>query len=199
VAVLIREAGLLFIAEAHVAGRATAGALLTLGGEASAGHHDRLPEALQQGLVTPAELGELTVISTVRNHYDALVTWWLQRGRGRSFIHFLQLMVTMPGRLRDDRLYWKYFDDSDLVLRYEDIERQLGELTAERMGRRVAMEVIGDNRKGDYRRHHDEHTRGLIATVFEVELSAFGYGFEPAEAGAPVTRRPAWRDDPPPA
>ena len=141
-AVVHRAARLLFIAEAHTAGRSTAAALQRAGGEASAKHHDRLRDVLSQGLVSSDELEELLVVSTVRNHFDALVTWWIHRGRGRAFSDFLRLLVTLPGQLRGDRLYWRCFDDSDLVLRYEHLERQLGQLMARRAGLAAAVQYV---------------------------------------------------------
>ncbi len=192
-AVVLHEAQMVFLATPHSASRAVAQALIDLGGEASAKHHDTLAEVRAQGL-----MGDPTgyqVFTTVRHHFDALVTWWFARGRGRSFHHFLLLLTTLEGQVRDDRLYWKWFDDADVVLRYESLEVQLGDAIEARLGRRPTLRRIGvSHAKRDWREYYDPASRRLVEDVFARELDSLGYGWDLAGTDLePILRCPAWR------
>jgi len=178
---------LLFLATPHAGSRSLAASLEALGGRASLEHHDTLEEVLAQGLLHREDLPEITVFTSIRNHFDALPTWWRARGKGRSFPHFLMILATMPGMLADGRrLYWQFFDDADVALRFED-------LVEGRLGLRPTLPHLGQSPPRDYQGFYDDEGRRMVEDVFREELRDLGYGFEPAPPLGPLTRRPQFR------
>jgi len=69
----------IFLMEPHTASRAVAAALVTQAGGANFGHHHMDTERMVQRdrqMISPKKLAEYTIISTVRNPFDMLITRW---------------------------------------------------------------------------------------------------------------------------
>jgi hypothetical protein len=113
-----------YLANARTASKATRNALFTIGGSAvlRAGHH-------VHRVALPSELQKLQAVTTVRNPYDALVTWYIKRrdaSDNQSFARFL----AEPAE-RTHNTAWAYPDsvfvhhDADVFLRYETLQDDL--------------------------------------------------------------------------
>lgn len=194
VAVLLTAGNLLYLATPHTASRSTARALEAIGGRSSPRHHDTLDDLLQSGFITQSELESVCVVTTVRNHFDVLVTWWLARGRGRPFPQFLKLLVTLPDEVSPDgRLFWKHFDDADVALRYESLADHLAALLAP-MRLAVSLPHVGVSKPRDsWPTHYDVQTRRFVESAFARELAALSYAWESPPGQPPLRRTPAWR------
>lgn len=72
--------------------------------------------------------------STVRNHWDVMVSWWYMHRARRSaanFESFCHWWIKDASYLRPNQLYWNYQPMSDTVLRYETLDADMGALVGE--------------------------------------------------------------------
>lgn len=72
--------------------------------------------------------------STVRNHWDVMVSWWYMHRARRSaanFESFCHWWIKDASYLRPHQLYWNYQPMSDTVLRYETLDADMGALVGE--------------------------------------------------------------------
>ena len=186
-AVVFVEHRFVYLAHRYTGSNATIDALEDIGGRRSAGHHDGVSDLKAQGLITEGWLEGATVCTTVRNPFDALVTWWTRHDRGRSFRDFIFCLATLPEEViggsteivRGGRLYWMHLQDSNAVLRFERLSADLDAVLS-RVGL-PAVQLPHRNptagREGDYRGYYDPTTRALVEELFAVELASLGYTF----------------------
>ncbi len=64
-------------------------------------------------------------VSTVRNPFDLLVSWWLIIGERQGFATFQDFIVRCrdPFMVRNERLF--YFLETDYILRFETLEEDV--------------------------------------------------------------------------
>jgi len=117
--------------------------------------------------------------SVVRNHWDALVSWWYMHRARRSaadFESFVRWWVNEQTYLRPHRLYWNYQPVSDEVLRYEALDAEMSALVGEDVTL-PRMNVTAT--RYPYLRYYERHP-GLaefVAEWFAEEIEQYGYEF----------------------
>lgn len=134
----------------------------------------------------PAELAERvqregwTVLTTVRNHYDALVSWWYYRNRPQGLDRFVRELPWMhTGYFPEPREMWALHSGlATRVLRYERLQRDLT-----RALERVALgpvhvptvNVSEERTRRAYRPYYDEATRRWVRHWWGEEMEELGY------------------------
>ena len=133
----------LYLAHTRVASRATSALLQNMGGiyvdtgqsGGGRGHHAHFYDAVKH-----CDYSGETVVCTVRNHFDALVTWWLSFNRKNnnsnsySFYQFLCNLVerdtTFMTLFDNGQIKWFYrhLRWSNYILRYETLQEDLDTL-----------------------------------------------------------------------
>ncbi len=177
---------LVYLAHTRVASNATVNALGQIGaiyidtGEwgGGTGHHAVFPEIIKH---FPFD-DELRV-STVRNHYDALVTWWIrytQKGKGNpDFLEFLKDKVADSPFVKDNRLYNRHLPYTDHVLRYENLQADLDALLLSLALPKVELQAINVTLgKQNYATYYTPAIKDFVDDIFGDEIQELGYCFE---------------------
>ncbi len=176
---------LLYLAHTRVASWATTKALCQIGGKyvqtgqsgGGRGHHALFPEVIKY-----IEYEDEPVVCTVRNHYDALVSWWLKytrEGRGQpDFLLFLKSHLDNSPFIQENRLFSRHLCYADHVLRYESLETDLNTLLERVALPRVKLEHINTTAgKLHYSTYYTTEIKAFVADFFAEELAALGYQF----------------------
>ena len=146
-------------------------------------HHSRLWD--EGTPVTRANRATWTVFTTVRNHWDTVVSWMFRRFRTRTAEEILWDVETMRTALdvrwvNDSRLWWLHGDDADTILRYETLERDLRQLLAEHgivLPHLNVLNASSNRQTREYRRFYVPATQDYVASRFGDEARRFGYVF----------------------
>jgi hypothetical protein len=110
---------LIYLCNARVASHATVKFLETLPGAITTDeHHGTLDECAEE------RTGEELVVSTVRNHFTAIASWWFVGGRSLPFAGWVKAMK-FPGVVTDDSLFAVGRGVCDHYLKYENLEAEL--------------------------------------------------------------------------
>ncbi len=168
---------MVYLASPKTASKATKEALRPFGFEKVKGHHT---------VISDHPGPDWTVFTTVRNHWDAWVSWFFFSGpRGLPFgvawikrwLQQQQQYYPHPSR----GMYWLYTNQADKVLRYEHLQEDLYDLFG--WPAYPAPELtpvnVGALRKGrHYSRFYDDETREFVAEQFADEIEKYGYRFQ---------------------
>lgn len=129
--------------------------------------------------------GEITV-TTIRNPYDLLVTWWLRQrenlikkwGHEPTFREYVEKAdeTTSGGPyIRDGRIFWM---DVNKHMRYERLQKDLNRfLRRHRLPEATLEKTNVTANKEPYKTYYDPETRALAEQRFGEEASHFGYSF----------------------
>ncbi len=176
-----RDAGLVYLSHPRTASHATGSALCRAGWEKVGRYHHASIRSAESPFREEREAW--TTITTVRNHWDAMVSWCcILRKSDRVTPAELERLMLENSWIGKDALYWLHLDDADAVLRYEhgvqaELERVLSgyglptptlereNVTAIRAGRAYAQ-------------FYDDGTRAWVADRFAGEIERLGYEFE---------------------
>lgn len=182
-----REARVIYLAHPRTASVATATSLLHVGFcklEPPSDHHSRLWD--QGTPVTPENRSQWTVLTTIRNHWDAAVSWAFKRFKTRGGEPHLWGLAAYHCAfeanhwVQPDRMWWLHADEADVILRYETLEEDLGRALAScgvRMPTLIQHNVSRNRRGRSYREFFDDDSRGYIGDRFASEIERFGYAF----------------------
>lgn len=178
-----REARLLFLAHPRTASNATHRALTQQAGfEPSPDHHGRIGSDQWPSLGVELD-DSWCVFSTVRNPFDALVSWRFMRQIPGDrwgaewwdlLMRYLEPWVE-PGRM------WFHADDCSRILRYESLDADLNDVLVGRGLGPVELEQWNITRRrpaGPYQDHFDDALRARVEEVFGAEMARFGYTFD---------------------
>ncbi|UCD56782.1 MAG: hypothetical protein JSV16_13295 [Candidatus Hydrogenedentota bacterium] len=148
-------------------------------------HHSCLNDEKVARPFCDDERGEWTVCTTVRNHWDAAVSWRYKRRHNRTSgepwdgPQWKELFLTFHW-IRGRKMYGLHADDADVILRYETLESDLNELLAQ-FGmklERLPRDNVTPGRNGrHYRQFFTEGGRDFIARRFREEIERFGYSY----------------------
>ncbi len=181
---ILPEKKICFLANPKTASLATAIALNSLG-FIHFGDQHCVPEA--SGWKHWQEIDDSWVIfSTVRNHYDVLVSWYFYQTRtpaaskyfGWPFERFLYEWATNPEWFRDGRLYWKRTPLCDRILRYEILQTDFSALlnSCDIPAVKIELHNVSLNRKGrDWRMFYSEKSMQFMKDIFGDEMKQYGY------------------------
>lgn len=182
--ILLLEHKLCFLAQPRTGSNAVARALEEQLGARSVGLHHSLPSENRWCLPR-----DWMVVSTVRNHWDAVVSWFCKRDTdwGCDFDGFLDLLAN--GGLRgyvqrtpvgELELYWRYLPLTTHLLRYERLQVDLDRVLALRglgpcpLGR---VNVSQSREDADYRTFYDAQQAARVGRLFASEIERLGYTF----------------------
>lgn len=125
---------MLWLATPRTASTVTRDALLKAGGEHIGGHHCGLERSGGRWLIVGGsgeQFGEHKgepVVTTIRNPYDLLVTWWLRHrhkaDEWQSFPNYITTYNRKPSFARNGRLLY-HAPTADILVRYENLDVEL--------------------------------------------------------------------------
>jgi hypothetical protein len=128
-------------------------------------------------------LDDEVTCTTVRNHWDIIVSWWLlMYPEGCVRVRELEWFIwngTHSYFAKGNKLFWLHY--ADVYLKYETLEDDLGRL----LNRNVKLPHIGktENKK-NYKSYYDKDSWEAVYERFHEEIEMFGYGHEEYENGA---------------
>ena len=126
-------------------------------------------------LASVLRIGDETIVTTVRNPYDVIVTWWLRATRGEgSFVAFIREFDQKP-QINDGEIF-THIKHCDVVMRYEDLDQDFSGL----------MDILGlprtvipvDNMtpgKEPWQTYYDDEALEAVNLRFGVEIEGVGY------------------------
>jgi hypothetical protein len=191
----------IYLATPHTASIATTRALATLKGAVVSDINEivdlkvdrRFPKGTHHS--TRAELrsrqpesfvGVELAVTTIRNPYDLLVTWWLRQkkileehtGREVTFRRFVETCDegTLGGPyLRGGKIFWQ---DADYALRYEKLQDELDSFLDRFRIKPVRLDWTNVTaQKLPWLSYYDEETRTIVRHRFGDEIRSLGYRF----------------------
>jgi hypothetical protein len=176
---LHKATGLLFLGHPRTASRAVRDALYSIDFEDLGSHHDG-PE---QGY----DLSPYTTFCVVRNHWDAMVSWWynarMERKEVKPSLKWLAIHISKNQYyFRPGRMFWFLEQVPDIiVLRYESLAADLNALLTVHGLPKVEIPKVGVSygRKGrHYREYFGGHEAQFIHWCFKPEILELGYFFD---------------------
>jgi hypothetical protein len=180
---ILPEKKICFLANAKTASLATAFALNSLGFKHFGDQHC-IPAA--SGWPQWREIDNTwTIFSTVRNHYDVLVSWYFHNTRapeaskyfGRPFERFLYEWVDSEW-FRDGQMYWKRASLCDRILRYETLQTDFSALlySCNLPATKIELHNVSKNRKGrHWQEFYTDKSLQFVAGIFGEEMKLYGY------------------------
>lgn len=124
------------------------------------------------------------ILTTVRNPYDALVTWWHNRDLGfyrltTSWVH--EILKHDPKYMKDGRLFALHGYDATHILRYETLEKDLQKASEIFGFSSPTLQVHNKTEKRNgrpYQKYYDEKTRQYVRWALHEDFEDFGYEWE---------------------
>lgn len=167
-----------FLAMPRTASKSCRDALRQLGAETVGGHHDitQFDE-----VVKPGDL----VISTVRNHWDWLASFWELNSCPGKFDRYVPKLCREsewirrnPDRTRCE-LFWKYAPRSTVILRFERVEREFRQALIDHGFPDIGKLPASTEKKArPYQSYYGRSTQQLVENKFGEEIAKYGYTFE---------------------
>lgn len=156
---------LIFLEHPRMASTSLRKALVKVGGEPRKRH-----------TFLKARRSKERTVSTVRNPFDLLVSWWIVIGQRQGFKSFADFITTCidPFMVQQERLF--YFLETDYILRFESLESDVNIVLKTRGIRPIILAVENKTLdKKHYREYYDDVTRPLVMARFGAEIERFGY------------------------
>lgn len=127
-------------------------------------------------MLGPLRRNGYRAFSVVRNHFDLFVSFYhnIHPGGGPAFNWWLPIWLARDSWIkRGDqyRAFWKYYDHSDVILRYESLAGGFRDLTGHE------LPIIGASRRKPHRAYYENATIDLVSRLFRDELHALGYEY----------------------
>lgn len=178
-----RETQIAYLAHPATASQATQTALRFQADFVSWGPHHSRPEGFS--------LEGWTVVSVVRNHFDALVSWahklrnkpgWdAPTGPDDFGLETVRALIDWGGQwVKPHRLWWLHTDASTIVFRMEDgLEGQFNGLLRDHGLGPIEIPRLNESpdRDRDYRRYYDAPARAFVEGCWWDEMRRFDYTF----------------------
>ena len=175
-----RKAKLCYLASPRTASRAVRNALKqpTHGFYQEGAHHDGPREGL--------DVQGYTCFTVVRNHWDAVVSWWynarMYEKEEKPSLEWLALQFARNrGYYWPGKLFWFRDVPNIILLRYENLEDELNHLLQARGLKPVVLPKFGVSEKREgrhYSTYYDPDTREFVKWCFLPEINELGYKFE---------------------
>ncbi len=173
------ERRMIYLAHPRTASTATAALLQTKGFEPSHGHHSRM---WTPGCpITRGEWADYTVFTTIRNHWDTVVSW-LHSTLGTHLkemplIGVDDLETLNPQYVHAHELWWMHTADADVVLRYETLNEDLSRVLGMKV--EVPFKNVSSRRNDKHYSHFYTHyARKFVGVKFAKEIAECRYEFE---------------------
>lgn len=176
------EAKVIYLAHPRTASASTSSALTTIGFERPVERDHHCKVYGPHSPVTPETREQWFVFTTVRNHWDAAVSWgYLSSSPPTAKIWnetIFKDVLTTPW-IEPNRMWW-HDQDADEILRFESLHRDFkrvltacGLPTPELPHRNAAEGRSGRH----YRQYYDGLAREYVAQRFKEEISKYDYTF----------------------
>jgi hypothetical protein len=144
-------------------------------------HHSRIFD--KPSPVNGSNVSEWIILTTIRNHYDTMVSWAAQNVP-TSQKEFLTLTAPELERvsskeskyIRPHSLWWMHLPHTTEVLRFESLNQDLSRV----LGCEVELPVSNvSKRRGGrhYREFYTPEARAYVAGRFKEEMEECGYGW----------------------
>ncbi len=164
-----------FLAMPRTASKSVRQALCEAGATIQDSHHglQKFDEVVQPGDI---------VMTTVRNHWDWMVSYWYLSHCPGTFEHFVpETCREAPWIRRDDlcthcELYWNYVPRATYVLRYENLQADLD--AALDGWPKVTIPASKESKPRPYQSYYKPGVISYVASRFEHELYRYGYKFD---------------------
>ena len=121
--------------------------------------------------------GREKTVSTVRNPFDLLVSWWLIIGERQGYSNFGDFITNCrdPFMVRREKLF--YFLETDYILRFENLEEDLNNVLRKHRIRTIKLPHYNATEdKKHFTQYYNDVTRSLVIARFSAEIERFGYG-----------------------
>jgi len=126
------------------------------------------------------------VVTTVRNHWDIIVSWWHHNPRWFNppqGTNDFGLYAREFTRSRDNhyvrahRMYWEFQPEATDIVRYESLWDDLARVTGLPVTDQERQHFIGKSDRKPYREYYDAETREFIGEYYATEIEEYGYTF----------------------
>ena len=169
-----------FLAAPRTGSKAVAQALLEQRGAILVGGHHTLPEDHPE-----YEIGkDWVVCSTIRNHYDAMVSWYFKIERlENSMIPFIKFLPRFcennPNFAQSGELWGKTLAASNTIIRYEWLQAGIDTALVKADLPPVDLPQVVDSKRGErpYQACYKRPERTWVSDYFRTELAKCGYKF----------------------
>lgn len=175
-----KEANVCFLAHPRTASRAVRDALNGIGFESLGSHHD----GPDQGY----DLSTYDLVFTgVRNHWDALVSWWFNnRMHMKELTPSLTWLAIHLSRnryyFRAGEMWWFLHQVPGIrVYRFENMQAEVSALLVDHGLPEVEIPLVGvtkDRKRRHYSEFFDKNTRHFVEWQFLKEIRELGYRYE---------------------
>jgi predicted deacetylase len=158
-----------YLAAPRTASKATSQALLARGATLFGSHHSI--EDLPPGWV---------IASTVRNHWDAMISWWFKNGKIGKFEEFLpRFCLNNPNFVINHTLWAKYIDKSTHILRFESLQRDLDAVLEFAGIEPMKLPLVLDSKRENapYQIFYKRFAKDWVQNYFNDEIQKYGYKF----------------------
>ena len=170
------EKRLIYLASPRTASVATSDALLQTGFVRFKGHHGGMERA------GSLDRTSFTTFTTVRNHWDTVISWmfWNHHGPSFSIRSIEKALAEAESWITYHRLFSLHLDHADIVWRYETLRQDMDttlakyNLVAPPLARK---NVSGGRSSQDYHDYYTPETQEYVHTRFKDEIERLGYTF----------------------
>lgn len=168
-----------FLASPRTGSKAIAKVLTEKYGAILVGSHHTTPDEHSEYKLN----SEWTICSTIRNHWDALISWWFKierRGRMTPLAEFLpRFCESNPNFVSNRQLWWKNIPFTNHPLRYEHLNADLDQALVAVGLPPVDLSVITDSKRNGapYQVFYKGATSEWVAKYFQEEIDRYGYKF----------------------
>lgn len=183
------EAQIIYLSHPRTASRATEQALQTVGFEwvHNASRHQRIWRCDWWCYLTPDERAQWTVTTTVRNPFDAVVGWWLNRPYHYDEMNpawLKELLDHEHPYLLDGRLWKLHGHPADHVFRFERLPECLGWLEKYDIEPPELPKVgVTETRQGrPYQVFYTDEMRQVVRQTFAKDFEEYDYSWENLDA-----------------
>jgi len=164
---------LCFLAHPRTASRATSDALGQRGFIMVGSHHGGPPNA---------DLGGRTPFCVIRNHYDAICSWFFNWNRSGEPMTAKWIRSFVGGHhdyFKPKQMWWyTYLEPQPIILRYEYLQDELDALLTSYGLKPIRLPVVGRSRDRagvHYREFHTADTVAAVRRLWGDEIDRFGY------------------------
>lgn len=168
-----------YIANPRTGSKAVRDALLRAGATLVGGHHTTPDDH------SDIKLGsDWTVCATVRNHWDAMISWYFKIERTPNAMtplaEFLpRFCANNPNFVRGGRLWWHGEPHVNTYLRYQCLQADLDQALVKVGLNPVDLPRVTDSHRGGqpYQVFYKAATARWVGSYFGKEIKKFGYKF----------------------
>jgi hypothetical protein len=173
---IIQDWKFCFLASPRTGSKAVAKILTEKYGAILVGSHHTTPEE-HPGY----KLSDWVICSTIRNHWDAMISWWFKierRGRMTPLAEFLpRFCANNPNFVQNHRLWPTPFTSHPL--RYERLDSDLDQALVAVGLPPVDLPLVTDSKRDGvpYQVFYKNDTSAWVAQYFREEIERYGYKF----------------------